>query len=115
MKCLSSSKCLQHDPHQPFRPVQIAPDKLSGSVCHCSDSAGRHSPLDPHEHNLIRFATYKKSAFYEGCSATSPAGSIKDKTYYINFIEHIRVGRTSAELRYRFFFQFVDEFKSMSF
>jgi hypothetical protein len=57
---------------------------MSGSVCHSSDSAGRHSPLDLHERNLIRFATYKKTASYEGCSETSPTGSIKDKTYYIN-------------------------------
>jgi len=55
-------KHLQHGPHLLFRPVQIAPHKISGNVCHCSDSAGRHSPLDPHERNLIRFAMYKKAA-----------------------------------------------------
>jgi len=88
---------------------------MSGSVCQYSYSAGRHSPLDPHERNLILFATYKKSASYEGCSETSPTGSIKDKTYYINFIERIRIGITSAELRYRLVFQFVYVFKSMSF
>ena len=98
-----------------FRPVQIAPDEMSGSVRHCSDSADRHSPLDPHEPILIRFATYKKAASYEGCSETSLTDSIKDKTYYINFIEHIRTGRTLAELHFRNVFQFVYEFKSMSF